>query len=379
MHVKGYAAPETKAAVERARLLEKAEAIGERPEDPLTLFSTLYSLMSANVVAFNGDLVREQAAQFLMLAEKEKTTAALLMAHRFMGLSLLYTGDSVAGLRHVEQAIAAYDRAEHRSLAVRFGQDAGVHAQSYRAFALWLLGYPEAALAQCAQAISDAREIGHAPTLMNTLTLTTYPHLLCGSLVTASAQIDELGNLAEDRRLVYWQAMAIWVQGWLLSIAGDATKAVRALTSGISAWQSTGGTLFAPTQLCCLAVTYAKLGQFDDARRTIGEAVTATQASKETWFEAEVYRVAGEITLLSPERDAAKAEACFQRSLAVAREQQAKSWELRASTSLARLWRDQGKMQEARELLAPVYEWFTEGFDTRDLKDARALLDELVS
>ena len=127
-----------------------------------------------------------------------------------------------------------------------------------------------------------------------------------------------------------------------------------------------------------LARAYAELGQFDDAWRCIGEAMTAIETTKERWCEAEVNRVAGEIALKSPEPDTAKAEAYFERALAVARQQQAKSWELRAAMSLARLWRDQGKVQQARELLAPVYGWFTEGFDTRDLKEAKALLDELA-
>ena len=131
--------------------------------------------------------------------------------------------------------------------------------------------------------------------------------------------------------------------------------------------------------LSYLARAYAELGQFDDARRCIGEAMTAVETTKEKWCEAEVYRIAGEIALKSPEPDAAKAEAYFERALSVARQQQAKSWELRAAMSLARLWRDQGKVQQARELLAPVYGWFTEGFDTRDLKEAKALLEELAA
>jgi predicted ATPase len=121
------------------------------------------------------------------------------------------------------------------------------------------------------------------------------------------------------------------------------------------------------------------LGKFDDALRCISEAITAVETTKERWWESEVHRTAGEIALLSPERDVAKAEEYFERALAVARQQKAKSWELRAAMSLARLWRDQGKVQQARELLAPVYGWFTEGFDTRDLKEAKALLDELIS
>jgi predicted ATPase len=149
------------------------------------------------------------------------------------------------------------------------------------------------------------------------------------------------------------------------------------ITSGIAALRSTGATLWLPLYLSLLAGAHAEVVQFDDAYRCIGEAMAAVETTKETWCEAEVHRVAGEIALKCPEPDAAKAEAYFERALAVARQQQAKSWELRAAMSMARLWRDQGKPQQARELLAPVYGWFTEGLDTRDLKEAKALLDQL--
>ena len=165
----------------------------------------------------------------------------------------------------------------------------------------------------------------------------------------------------------------------LLALTGKASDAVQMITSGITAFRSTGATLFVPLYLSNLARAHAELGQFDDAWRCIGEAMTAVETTKERWCEAEVNRIAGEIALMSPEPDAAKAEAYFERALAVARQQQAKSWELRAAMSLARLWRDQGKPQQARELLAPVYGWFTEGFDTRDLKEAKALLEELAA
>ena len=151
------------------------------------------------------------------------------------------------------------------------------------------------------------------------------------------------------------------------------------ITSGITAWRSTGATLWIPLYLSYLSRAYAELGQFDNAWRCIGEALTAVETTKETWFEADVHRIAGEVALKSPEPDAAKAEAYFERALTVARKQQAKSWELRAATSMARLWRDQGKRDEARNLLAPVYGWFTEGFDTLGPKEAKALLDELAA
>jgi predicted ATPase len=151
------------------------------------------------------------------------------------------------------------------------------------------------------------------------------------------------------------------------------------LTSGVAALRSMGQTLIVPTSLSHLAMAHAEVGHFDDASRCIREAIMTAEASKVTWWEAEFHRIAGEIALKSPPSDAAKAESCFERALTVARAQQAKSWELRAAMSMARLWRDQGKPQQARELLAPIYGWFTEGFDTRDLKEAKALLDELAS
>jgi predicted ATPase len=171
----------------------------------------------------------------------------------------------------------------------------------------------------------------------------------------------------------------IMAQGYLMVVTGKASNAVHTITSGLTAYQSTGATLFMPQHLTNLARARSELGQFGDAWRFIGEAIEAIEKTKERWWEAEVNRLAGEIALKSLEPDAAKAEAYFERALAVARKQQAKSLELRASISLARLWRHQGKVQQARELLAPVYGWFTEGFDTRDLKEAKALLEELAA
>ncbi len=379
MHVKGQAAPETKVAVERARLLiEQAEALGEPPEDPL-LFSVLYGFWVANFVAFNGDLMRELAAQFLTLAEKQGTTAPLLMAHRFMGISLLYTGDIAEGRAHLEQAIALYDAAEHRPLATRFGLDAGVHALSYRSWALWMLGYPDAALADLDHALSDAREIGQAATLMVALVVALLPHIRCGNYAMGNLLADELVALAQAKGALLWNAVGRIMRGDVLTLIGKSSDAVQMITTGIDAEKATGATLWIPWFASSLASAYAELGKFEDAGRCIGEAMTAAEITKEKWYEAEVNRIAGEIARQSPKPDAAKSEAYFERALTVARQQQAKSWELRAAMSLARLWRDQGKQHQAHELLAPVYGWFTEGFDTRDLKEAKALLEELAA
>ena len=380
IHVKGYAAPETKAAVEQARLLfEQAEALGERPEDPLLLFEVLWGFWAVRFIAFNGEVLRELAAEFLTLAEKQALTAPLMIGHRILGISFLYTGDIAQGRAHLDRAIRLYDPREHRPLATRFGQDPRAQALSYRSWALWLLGYPDAALADAEHALSDAREIKQAATLMNVLTYTSFTSIFRGDYMSVAAQTNELSALADEKGALYWNAVAMWMQGMLLRLTGKVSEAAPILNSGIAAWRSTGATLFAPTQLSYLGEAYADLGQFDEAWHCIDEAVTAMGTSNETWFKAEVNRIAGEIALMSPEPDAAKAEAYFERALAVARQQQAKSWELRAAMSIARLWRDQGKRDEARDLLAPVYGWFTEGFDTRDLRQAKALLEQLAA
>jgi predicted ATPase len=380
MHVKGYAAPETKAATEKARLLiEKAEALGEPPDDPLILFSVLYGFWVANLVAFKADIFIELAAQFLALAQEQRATAPLMIGHRIMGLTLSVTGNIAEARAHFDQALALYDPAKHRPLATRFGQDIMVATLSNRSLALLLLGYLDAALADAERAIKKAREIGHAATLMYALQYTSLAHVHCGRYATAKAQSDELVALADEINAPYSKAHGMLIQGWLFSRTGRPADAIQMLTSGVTALRLTGATVSIPGWVSNLTKAYAELGHFDDAWRCIREATTAVETTKDRMWEAEINRVAGEIALLSPEPDVAKAEAHFERALAVARKQQAKSWELRTAMSMARLWRDQGKPQQARELLAPVYGWFTEGFDTLDLKEAKALLDALAS
>jgi predicted ATPase len=379
IHVKGYASPETKAALERAHvLIERAEVLGEPLEDRLLLFSVLYGFWVTNYVAFNGDLIGELAAQFFALAEKQRATAPLMIGHRLVGTTLLYAGDFAQARLHFDQALALYDPIEHRPLAARFGTDSAVSALFYRSMALWSLGYPDAALADVNRSIKDARDIGQAPTLMAALAVPSITHILAGNDAAAIALLDEAVALADEKGSMFWKGH-IATKGCALALTGKASDAVRLITSGMAAWRSTGTTVWTPTYLSYLAKAHADLGQFDEALRCVAEAMTATRTSKEKWYEADVHRVAGQVTLMMPEPDAAKAESYFQRALAVARAQQAKSWELRAAMSLARLWREQGKPRQARDLLAPIYGWFTEGFDTRDLKDAKALLEELAA
>ena len=380
IHIKGYAAPETKVAIERARLLiEQAQALGEAPEDPLLLYSVLYGIWVAKLFASDQDVCRGLAAQFLAIAEKQGMPVPLMIGHRMMGVTLLFRGDLLDSRAHLTRPFALYDPYKHRALGARFGSEPGVTILCWRSWALWYLGYPEAALADANHAVQDAREIGEAATLLVALVCASWPNMLCGNYSEASSLLDELVALADEKGGALWKAWGALNRGWLISETGEAANAVEMVTSGLTAQQSTGAISFIPVFSSSLARAYANLGRFDDARRSIDEALRAAETRKERMFEAEVNRVAGEIALKSPQPDAAKAEANFERALAVARQQQAKSFELRAAMSLARLWRDQGKVQQARELLAPVYGWFTEGFDTRDLKEAKALLDELSS
>ena len=379
LHTRGHASPETKASFDKARShIEQAEALGEPPEDPLLLFSVLYGFWVGNRMAFKGDVVRELAAQFLALAQNQRGKVPLMIGHLLMGISLVLVGRPMEGRAQLDRAIALYDPSEHRSLATRFGHDVRASALVWRAFALWALGYPEAARADTVRALDDARDIGHAATSMFALSHSALTLIHCGDYAAGSALADELVALADEKGTSYWKAYGMLLHGWLSALTGKRSDAVAVTTSAIPAMRSTGATAYAPWYLSYLASSHAGLGQFEDARRCIAEAMTSAEATGEKWCSADVHRIAGEIVLMSPEPDAAKAQEHFERALTVARQQQAKSWELRAATSMARLWREQGRRQQARDLLAPFHGWFTEGLDTLDLQQARMVLDELA-
>jgi predicted ATPase len=302
------------------------------------------------------------------------------IGHSFVGVSSFLLGDIAEGRAHLDQTIALYNSAEHRTPATRYGGEDPVVASSFfRSKALWILGYTEAALVGVQQALTNARASGHAASLFWALSSSFFfVDSYCGNCAAANARADELVALADEKGAVLWKALGMLGRGWLLSFTGRASDAAQMISSGITAWRSTGATYLLPSWLSYLAGAHAELGHLDEAWRCIDEAMSTIETTKERWFEAEANRIAGEIALRSPERDTAEAQVYFERALTVARQQQAKSWELRAAMSMARLWRDQGNRDEARDLLAPVYGWFTEGFDTLDLKDAKALLEQLA-
>ena len=306
-------------------------------------------------------------------------TGPLMLAHRMMGMTMMSTGDLADGRAHLDRALALYDPAEHRALATRFGTDARVAILEWRSRTLWLQVYPDAALKDVDDSFRGAREIGQAATLMHALAHSTASLILCGDYSAASLRTQELVVLAEEKGSSYWKANAMMWQGCVSALTGRPAEAIEILTRALAAYRSTAATIYTPFVSLHLARACAELGQFRDAWHHVDEAMTTATKTKEKWVEAEIHRAAGEIALTLPEPDATKAGAYFERALVVAREQKAKSWELRIAMSLARLWRDRGKQQAAHDLLASVYGWFTEGFDTLDLKEAKALLDTLES
>jgi class 3 adenylate cyclase/predicted ATPase len=380
MHVKGYGAPETKAAAERARfLIEEAKSCGESPEDPQLLFSVLHGFAMVNLVTFNGKALRALAEQFLALAEAQSSTVPLMIGHRVMGHSRLFTGDLAESRKHYDRSLALYDRAELTLMTGFGGVEAKVSALCFRSQSLWMLGYPETSLADAVQAMSRSRAIGHAVTLINTLCLSGRTNIHCGNYTTARAELTEGIALSGEKNAIFWKAQATASLGVVSALIGEPVDAVSMIGAGIAMWRSTGATASVPFFQSYLAKAHAMLGQFDEAQNHIDQAVATVESTGEMVWAAELRRLAGEVALLSPRAEATQAQTHFEYALAIARQQQAKSWELRAAMSLARLWRDQGKAQEARELLAPVYGWFTEGFETRDLKEAKALLEELAA
>jgi class 3 adenylate cyclase/predicted ATPase len=379
-HLRGFAAPETRAAVDRARLLmERAEALGEPTQDSLLWFSVLHGLWVASLFAFDGNVMRKLALQFSALAEKQNATGPLMIAHGQLALSLLLTGDVAGGRAHLDCAIGLYDPAEHRSITTRFfGQDAGAASLCWRSLALLVLGYPEAALADTKEALKIARSSAHAATLTYVLNFSVLQHVHCGDFAAANALLDEFNILKDQIGSRFWGAWGQALSGCISTLTGSAIQAGQDIASAVVAMQSTGNSMWTPLFLSHQAVADAKTHQFHTAWTNIHEAMTAVKATNETWYEAEINRVAGEIALLGTEPNTAKAEAYFTVALEVARKQKAKAWELRAAMSMARLLYDQGERERARDTLAPIYDWFTEGFDTLDLREARLLLGRLA-
>ena len=370
---KSWAAPEVGKVYLRAR--ELCEQVEDTPE----LFPTLWGLCFFYLVRAEQQQGGELAEQLLRLAQNQHDSALLLLAHYAMGVALYCLGEPGQARTHLEQGSALYNTEQHDSLAFRYGSfDPGVSCLCDTAWVLWFLGYPEQALQKFHEALTLAHTLSHPFSLAMALAYAARLHQLRreGSAGRAEALI----TLCTEQGFPAWLAEGIIFQGWALAEQGQGEKGISQLREGLAAWLATGSELFQSQHIALLAEAYGKDEQVEDGLTTVAEGLAFVERTAERFYEAELYRLKGELTLRSSTKSQAarvEAAACFHQAIEIAQKQQAKSWELRAATGLARLWQQQGKMEEARELLAPVYNWFTEGFDTADLKDAKALLNEL--
>jgi len=278
---------------------------------------------------------------------------------------------------HFAQGIALYDPHQHRAAAFLHGQDSGVLCRSYAASALWYLGYPDQAWAQSQEAVTLAQQIAHPFSLGFALNWAALFHQLRREERATQERADAAMSLATEQGFPLWIAFGAILYGWALAQQGKVQEGIEQINQGLMTYRATGGEVQQPYILALLAEAHGTLGEPEAGLAVLTEALTLVDKTGERWYESELYRLKGELLLQQSSDNQADAESCYHHALDIARHQQAKSFELRATTSLAKLWQQQGKRQEAHDLLAPVYGWFTEGFDTADLRDAKALLDEL--
>ena len=370
MATKGYAAPAVEQAYTRAR--ELGQQVGETRQ----LFPVLWGLWVFYVVRAEYKRARELAEQLLSLAQSVHTPAFLLEAHRALGITLSYLGEAAPAREHLERGIALYNPQQHRSHAFLYAIDPGVGCLSYAARVLWYLGYPDQALKSMHAALILARELAYPLGLACALELAAEFHQFRREAQQAQEQAEDVILLATEQGFPFWVAWGTMLQGWALVKQGQGMERIGQIRQGLAAYLATGAELGRSYYLVLLAEAYGTIGQPEEGLGVLREAIAVVDKTGERWWEAELYRLKGELLQAAERGD--EAEACFWQALTIARRQEAKSLELRAAMSLARLWQQQGKRAEAHALLAPVYGWFTEGFDTTDLQEARALLDALT-
>ncbi len=293
-------------------------------------------------------------------------------------------GQVVPARGHLEQALALYDAQQHGPLAFRYGHDVGTSALTFLSLTLWLLGYPDQAYQQSTAALTLAQALAHANSLASTLAYTAMLRQFRREVRETHTQAEAALTFASTQQIPFWAAMGAILRGWALSRHGQGEVGIDQIREGLAAYQATGARYLRSYWLALLAETYGAVGRPAAGLAVLAEAFEAVHTHAEHYYEAELLRLKGELLLQSGVEQsgvsalpAAAAEPCFHQALTIARHQQARSLELRAAMSVSRLWQQQGKRAEAYELLAPIYGWFTEGFDTADLQEAKALLEEL--
>ena len=369
---KSWAAPEVGNVYLRAQ--ELCAQVGDTPET----FPTLFGLWAFYLVRAEHKQAHELGEQLLRLAESRQDSALLLVAHYAMGLTMFHLGKPAAARIHMEHGSALYDAQQHHALAFSYGSfDPGVACLCVAAEGLWYLGYPAQALKRNQEALALAHELSHPVSLAFALSWAAYLHQLRREGHAAQDRAEAAIALCNEQGFAFWLAWGTIFQGWALAEQGHGEEGLSQIGVGLAAFQATGAEFFRPQHLALLAEAYGKGGQAEEGLTSVDEALAFAERNEERHYDAELYRLQGELLLQQSQTRHSEAEDCFQQAIAIAQQQAAKSWELRAATSLARLWQQQGKRAEARELLAPVYNWFTEGFDTADLLDAKSLLEDL--
>jgi predicted ATPase/DNA-binding winged helix-turn-helix (wHTH) protein len=366
---KSHAAPEVEQTYARARAL--CAQVGETPQLLPTLWG-LWRFYNARLALLT---VRELGEQLVQLAERGADPTHCMAAYAALGQTLLGFGDYAAAWKHLEQGIALIDQTTQRTLVLRHGEAPGVRCLGVAATTLWCLGYPAQAVRRSQEALALAQALAHPYSLATAEFQAISLHACRREAPVVQVQADALLTLATAQQFPQWVAHGAFWQGWILTMQGQGAAGLAQMHQGVAAIVATGQRVSQPRYLVLLAEAAGHAGQVAEGLRLLAEAWATLEESKQGQLLAEAYRIQGELLLRQAVPAAAQAEACFQQALAIARRQQAKSWELRAAMSLSRLWQQQGKRTEGRALLAPIYDWFTEGFDTPDLQDAKALLE----
>jgi predicted ATPase len=366
-------------ALEVGETYTRARQSCQQMGEPLQLFPILRGLWNYYLIRAEYHTAYELGEQLLILAQHMQDTAMLCSAHRALGSTLLFLGVVADAQTHFAQGIAFYDLQQHRASAFLYGEDAGMICHSYAAWTLWSLGYADQGRTQMDEAVTLAQQVACPFSLSFALVSAAMFHTFRREEHDTQERAAAAINLAKEQGFPFWVALGSLLRGWgLAQQAGQAQEGIEQMSQGLTAWRATGAELGRPYYLALLAEAHSIIGQSEAGLAVLTEALTLVDKTEERWYEPELHRLKGALLLQQNSDNQAEAETCFHHALDIARNQQAKSFELRTATSLSRLWQQQGKRQEAHDLLAPVYDWFTEGFDTADLQEAKALLDALA-
>jgi predicted ATPase len=368
---RGFTAPGTGRAY--ARAYELSQQIGETAQ----LVPALVSLGVFYYARAECRKSRQLTEQALDLALRMEDPLQVAIARWLLGLYSLNMGELGSAREHLEHVIGFYDPHQHASLVVTLAQDLGVSVLKWASWTLWLLGHPDQALERSREALALARRLGHPYTLGFALFVAASFHQLRREDEAARERNEEVLQLSTEKGFPLFAVGGDILKGWMLAIAGQAEAGIAQMREGLETCQAMGTEIQRSHWLALLAEAQASAGQVEAGLRTLAEALAFVEKTGERYYEAEIYRLKGE--LLLRQGDEADAEASFHEAIEVAQGQSAKSWELRATVSLCRLWQQQGRVEEARQRLVEIYDWFTEGFDTPDLKEAKALLEQLSS